>query len=158
MKDVNLHEIQSPVSPQQRWQWWWDSHQNDAHFVYFLLMSIFLVKSHTNTALKSIMFMQYQNMCKSPVFPQQRRQWWWTLTKMVHILIVGVIPNKFGVIRLWSQLCMFMQYQKYNHLYLLSKGDSVDSYTTFCVLSDNINIVGDIPWRFTISLQYPNNG
>ena len=62
-------------------------------------MSIFLVKSHTNTALKSIMFMQYQNMCKSPVFPQQRRQWW-TLTKIVHILIVGVIPYRFGAIRL----------------------------------------------------------
>ena len=35
MKDVNLGKLQSPVSPQQERQWWWNSHQNDAEEVQY---------------------------------------------------------------------------------------------------------------------------
>ena len=51
MKDVNLGKTQSPVSPQQRRQWWLDSHQNDAHSIYFLMIPTMLVTSHTDLEL-----------------------------------------------------------------------------------------------------------
>ena len=51
MKDVNLGKTQSPVSPQQSRQWWWDSHQNDAHSIYFLMIQTLLVTSHTDLEL-----------------------------------------------------------------------------------------------------------
>ena len=69
MKDVNLGKTQSPVSPQQRRQWWWDSHQNDTHSIYFLMIPTMLVTSHTDLelyGLTSTMFLQYRNT-QSPV-------------------------------------------------------------------------------------------
>ena len=51
MKDVNLGKTQSPVSPQQRRQWWWDLHQNDTHSIYFLMIPTLLVTSHTDLEL-----------------------------------------------------------------------------------------------------------
>ena len=51
MKDVNLGKTQSPVSPQQRRQWWWDLHQNDTHSIYFLMIPTLLVTSHTGLEL-----------------------------------------------------------------------------------------------------------
>ena len=54
MKDVNLGKTQSPVSPQQSRQWWWDSHQNDAHSIYFLMIQTLLVTSHTDLELPGI--------------------------------------------------------------------------------------------------------
>ena len=38
---------QSPVSFQWRRRWWWDSHQNNAHSVYVLMIFTLSVTSHT---------------------------------------------------------------------------------------------------------------
>ena len=40
-----LCKTQSPACPQQKWQCWWDSYQNDAHSV--LILTLLLI-SHTN--------------------------------------------------------------------------------------------------------------
>jgi len=54
MKDVNLGKTLSPISPEQRWQWWWDSHQNDAHSIYFLMIPTLLVTSNADLELYSV--------------------------------------------------------------------------------------------------------
>ena len=113
VKDINLDKIQSPISPQQRRQWWWDSHQNDAHSIYFLMISILLVTSHTNLELYGF---EVNYVCtiskyvvnRSPYLPVRLcycdRTW-----SPFHVLCddlhtVGDTPYIFGVIQLWSWL------------------------------------------------------
>ena len=160
MKDVNLGKFQSPVSPQQKRQWRWDSHQNDAHSVYFLI-SILLVRPHSNLELYSfeVNYVEYHNMCKtqSPVSPQQIRQWWWDLHQndahSVYFLISILLVRSHSNLELYTlKSTMFVQYHNMYSITCISTKETVvvrlaPKWCTFCILSD-INIVGDIPYKF----------